>query len=46
MDGSGKEYISGTVNDEMIDASSLPAGFYILRLSKEKRSAIKKFIKK
>jgi hypothetical protein len=46
MDGTGKEFISGTVENDEIDASSLPAGFYILRLSKAKRAAIQKFIKK
>jgi hypothetical protein len=46
MDVSGKEFISGTVNDEVIDASSLPSGFYILRLAKDKKYAVKKFVKK
>jgi hypothetical protein len=46
MDGTGKEFISGTVKSDEVDASSLPSGFYILRLSKAKRSAVQKFIKK
>lgn len=46
MDMSGREVISGTVKDEAIDASSMPSGLYILHVSKENRSATKKFIKK
>jgi hypothetical protein len=46
MDASGREFISGTVDGDVIDASALPTGFYILKVSKNTRTAVAKFIKK
>ena len=45
VDTLGKEFLTGK-HREFIDASALPAGLYILRLTKDQKSASKKFIKK
>lgn len=46
MDRSGKEFFESTVTSDSIDVSVLPSGLYILRLTKNERSARGKFIKK
>jgi hypothetical protein len=45
VDGAGREHLSRTFNNESVDVSALPTGLYILKLSKEKHAAVKKFIK-
>lgn len=46
MDRSGKEFFESNVTSDSIDVSVLPSGLYILRLTKDQRSARGKFIKK
>lgn len=45
-DRSGKEFFESTVTSDSIDVSVLPSGLYILRLTKDQRSARGKFIKR
>lgn len=45
MDAEGREHISSTFNENAFDVSMLPSGLYIIRLSKEKTSSVKKFMK-
>jgi hypothetical protein len=45
MDAGGREHITSTFNENAVDVSMLPSGLYIIRLSKEKKSAVKKFMK-
>jgi hypothetical protein len=45
MDAAGKEHMSHTFVNDAVDVNALPAGLYIFKLSKDKRSMAKKFIK-
>lgn len=42
----GKAFLTGSLDSDNIDVSSLPPGLYILKLTKDKHSTVKKFIKK
>jgi hypothetical protein len=46
IDASGREHMTGVVEDNSINVLSLPPGLYVLHLRKDKRSAHKKFQKK
>jgi hypothetical protein len=45
VDTAGREHLSGIIDTNVVDVRALPSGFYILRLVKDRRSAVRKFYK-